>query len=285
MPVVEVAVGGVSFRAEEQRDARYGAFWAAFSSGGFEPATVELLRRRLGPGRTFLDGGAWIGPFTLLAASLGASVIAFEPDPCARAALEANLALNPSLIGRVEVRSEALAARSGRAQLDGSVVGLGNGRSQLSHLRLRLRRPDSATETPGGRPVGPVDAAIAEVELLDAGALDLSSVDVVKLDLEGAEYEVLPALAAALRRHRPLLLLSVHGGDPHRMTAPQRVVHRLRAAPSATRLLWPLRTYPSVARIDSNRSTGWRWLSPRQRVVLPFRLGEYELVAATSSEF
>ncbi len=88
MRVVDVSMGAVSFRAEERSQARYGSFWATFAVGTFELATVSVLEAELGPGRRFLDIGAWIGPFTVLAAALGAQVTAFEPDPVAVAALD-----------------------------------------------------------------------------------------------------------------------------------------------------------------------------------------------------
>lgn len=138
MTVVDVSLGAVSFRAEERSQERYGSFWATFAAGTFEPATVSVLEAELGPGRRFLDIGAWIGPFTLLANALGAQVTAFEPDPVAVAALRNNLALNASLAERVEVRPVAVAASAGSVRLDGGTLGLGNGLS-----RVRLGRPAS----------------------------------------------------------------------------------------------------------------------------------------------
>ncbi len=58
---------------------------------------IELVRRALRGGGDFVDVGAHVGMYTV-AASLAMSsqgrVLAFEPNPAARAQLEANLALN-----------------------------------------------------------------------------------------------------------------------------------------------------------------------------------------------
>ncbi len=42
-------------------------------------------------------------------------------------------------------------------------------------------------------------------------ATDLSRVSLVKMDIEGAEFHVLPSLLPWLKRHRPALYLSTHG--------------------------------------------------------------------------
>ena len=44
-----------------------------------------------------------------------------------------------------------------------------------------------------------------------AGALGLRPPDLVKMDVEGAEVAALPGMQATLARHRPILLLELHG--------------------------------------------------------------------------
>jgi FkbM family methyltransferase len=62
--------------------------------GCWEPPLARLLRKRLRPGMTFLDIGAHIGYFTILAATLvgpTGHVFAVEPDPGNAPLLRANL--------------------------------------------------------------------------------------------------------------------------------------------------------------------------------------------------
>ena len=61
---------------------------------GWEADTFEFVRRNVTPGGLMLDIGAWIGPIGLYAASLGARVIALEPDPVSIASLRENARLN-----------------------------------------------------------------------------------------------------------------------------------------------------------------------------------------------
>jgi FkbM family methyltransferase len=63
--------------------------------GLHEFADMALLLHLLGPGDSFVDAGANIGSYTILAAKIcGARVDAFEPDPGTAAALRRNIAAN-----------------------------------------------------------------------------------------------------------------------------------------------------------------------------------------------
>ena len=266
---IEVAVGDLRFRVVPEPDARYGAFWPLLSSGEFEPATVAVLTSRLGPGTTFVDVGAWIGPFTLLAAALGARVVAYEPDPMAFASLVRNVALNPTLSSRIELHQRAVSARGGTLVLDGGVHGLGNGRSHLS---------------------GRATAGLAAATVATIGATALATVaahaecTVLKIDIEGGEFAVVPRLARYLRAHRPTLLLSLHGRDPMEVLAGRLGWLRLLAvrlcdAPRRARLLWALRSYPTIQRSGHRRAVEWSTLSRWDRLALVVRAGETELLA------
>jgi len=89
--------------------------WAA---GCFEPNEMAFLASVLGPGMTFIDVGANIGLFTLLAGALvapGGTLVAVEPSPREEASLRHNLAANGRLGTRI--RTEALGRAEGTATL------------------------------------------------------------------------------------------------------------------------------------------------------------------------
>lgn len=72
-------------------------FEYAMALNSFEIATAHVIRRLLGPGDVFVDGGANIGVFTLLASRrVGpeGQVYAFEPHPDFRLRLQEHLYLN-----------------------------------------------------------------------------------------------------------------------------------------------------------------------------------------------
>src|SRR5207244_2689997 len=81
---------------------------------GVEDPDVALVGSLLAPGDIFIDGGAHVGMFTLVAAARvgpAGKVLAFEPAPAARAQLLQNLAL--SRFPWVEVSDRALADCAG----------------------------------------------------------------------------------------------------------------------------------------------------------------------------
>ncbi|MDH4146247.1 MAG: FkbM family methyltransferase [Acidimicrobiia bacterium] len=266
-----IHLAGVSYRVD---DTSHPEFWDRLASGTFEPATVAALAALCGPGRNVVDVGAWLGPFTLLAAALGARVLAYEPDPVARAGLWANLALNPTLSDAIEVRAEALWAGDGSALLDGGDHGLGNSLSSLSPART------------GAETGGPTGVRLAEVRTVDAARAAAEpawrDAAVVKIDIEGGEYTVVPALAAFLAEHRPSVLLSLHSFDLRDLRYgrfhPRTTLKRLAGARRRVRLFRALRHYGSWHLATGDAGQPWRRLSRRDLAALAVRLSECDLL-------
>jgi FkbM family methyltransferase len=97
---------GAAFDVLEPEVAHAAGFWHEFGAGRWEPKALERVAQLLRAGviaaavnprvavPLFFDIGAWVGPYTLMAADLGARVVALEPDPAARKQLEANATAN-----------------------------------------------------------------------------------------------------------------------------------------------------------------------------------------------
>ena len=174
--------------------ARPDGFWERFDSGTWEPWTLRVLAERLRPGARYIDIGAWIGPTVLAAAAAGALVEGFEPDPGALPELRANLDANPRLAQRVTIHPVALAATRASRML----FFWGDAGDSMSSLVHRAR---SASE-----------GALVNVEPIRdwLGRPAFDAADLIKIDIEGGEYELIPAMHAYLARKRPDLLLSMH---------------------------------------------------------------------------
>jgi FkbM family methyltransferase len=155
-------------------------------TGAYEPGLQDALVRLLGPGMTVWDVGAHIGFFSLLAARLvgsGGAVHAFEPMAANRERLTAGVALNEA--ANVVVHDRAVSARPGSAELH-------------AHEHSTMW---SLLDT--GRAGEPVD-----VVTLDLLAGELGAPDLVKIDVEGAEVDVLRGGATLLAGEaRPALLV------------------------------------------------------------------------------
>jgi FkbM family methyltransferase len=188
-PTVSVPAG---FRAVRRPD----EFWEKVAQGIWEPATVRVLETVLTPASTHIDVGAWIGPTVLLAATRADHVLAFEPDPVAYAELDRNVALNPDLASRVDLRREALFDRSSVMRMASNSDHLGDSGASLIHRDV-TRRETVNVPTLDARQVAAEPA--------------FAACDLIKIDIEGAEYVVVPRLAQWLRLRQPVLLLGLHG--------------------------------------------------------------------------
>jgi FkbM family methyltransferase len=221
--VRSVTVGGCTFNVVAGRHDR---FWDDCEAG-WEATTFEVLTSRLSAGSTFVDVGSWIGPMTLAAASCGARVIAYEPDPTAADELAENIAANPGF--EVEVRRVALWTSTGHRELRGGPVGLGESMSSLTGRSGRIGSTTVATlDGEDAARAWPVDA-------------------LAKIDVEGAEYRLVPRLRPFLAG-RPTVILSVHAYEVRASLARwpsfvRRPVHHVRHAARTVPLLWAIRGY------------------------------------------
>jgi FkbM family methyltransferase len=166
-------------------------FWDKVESGRWEPETLALIDRQVAPGSTFLDLGAWVGPTALYAAARGARVIALEADPVALAQLRRNLAVNPALAQRIEVLARAVHAAKGR-------VALG--------ARRKAGDSMSSVLIPAGAATWMADTITPHALAARIGPGRLF----VKVDIEGGEYELLPAMQPLVDRPDCRVLVSFH---------------------------------------------------------------------------
>jgi len=180
----------------------FGAWWvvgnSTIDSGllwrGFETAELRFVEKFLEPGMCVLDVGAHHGLYTLLASKRVGSrgrVIAFEPSPRERLVLARNLRLNSS--SNVRIENYALGHEASKAQL----FLVGGGEDGCNSLRP------------------PAVAATTRTVLVDVTSIDdyllnasINIVDFVKLDVEGAEREVLLGASGLLGASSPPVILA-----------------------------------------------------------------------------
>ncbi|WP_188190370.1 FkbM family methyltransferase [Nonomuraea sp. SYSU D8015] len=163
-----------------------------YYAGRYEPDVLRFLRRELRGGDVVADVGAHIGVHALAAARLlrpaGGRVIAFEPASDSAAKLRAAARRNGL---RVEVVQTALGAHPGTAGL------YGDARYDAADAGVRSQYGDAAL-------VEQVPVRVFDDWAAEAG---LSRLDVVKIDVEGAEAAVLAGMSRSLRTLRPRAVL------------------------------------------------------------------------------
>ena len=171
---------------------------AAEFTSGFEDATLQFFDAALPFCRRLIDVGGYLGMLSLYAADRVEEVTVYEPSPSHQAFLQANLALNPESARRTTIVPAALAAEAGEHTLYRKAFA-DSGASLFPVVeRQRLLR---------GAPEATVSVLEAAPALVEAG---LDAATLLKIDIEGAEYEVIPAIADLLHRGLPFLQVSFH---------------------------------------------------------------------------
>jgi FkbM family methyltransferase len=174
-------------------DIRFPSRYSRFYPAGYEPGLFKFIERNCLPGSTFLDCGAHFGLFSVVASkAVGeiGNVIAFEPMPEIRAILESVVSLNNCT--NVKIRAEALSLERGKA----TFYLTGNDISNANSLVRQDRHAGNITV-----PVTTIDQVRAEMNL---------RINCIKIDVEGAEYDLLRGASKTLRSDRPVLFLSLH---------------------------------------------------------------------------
>ncbi len=177
----------------------------------YEPELAAAVRDALRPGDVFLDIGANVGFFSILAARLvgdSGRVVAFEPHPQAAARLEEAVAVN-GLSDRIGLVQAAVGRAAGTTRLfmtDDSVLSTTDpARSPLAGEYTFARHVDVPQITLGG--------------WLDVHPELSRRVRAIKIDVEGTEAEVVEGALASLRTCGDAVILceTVAGGVADRM--------------------------------------------------------------------
>lgn len=164
-------------------------------AGTYERPVQRLFEQFVAKGDVVFDIGANVGFFTLLAAKLvgpTGRVFAFEPLPRNVEYIERHLALN-----RVENATVLPLALSRAA---------GVARFNIAESPSMGRLSESGTLE--------VETASLD-ELLRSGRIAAPAF--IKMDVEGAECDVLNGAKEMLAEHRPAILLSAHGWQQHEL--------------------------------------------------------------------
>jgi FkbM family methyltransferase len=180
----------------------------AFVYDSWEPEVTHAIDRSVAPGMTVADIGAQSGFYTLLLSKrvgLDGKVIAFEPLPANYRLLDENIRLNN--IENVIIRHEAVGDHSGEVSF---------------HFPTEepslIAGPVLAADSKG---IFPVDC----VSLDDFVSRRQIKLDLIKMDVEGAEGSVLDGALRTLTQFHPILIIELHdvGDYPRRHPVPIRL--------------------------------------------------------------
>lgn len=166
--------------------------------GAFEKdvlQTAKCLFKKYGPG-LFVDVGAYVGLYSVLAAKFGWRVLAFEPNPLSLLLLKYNLLMN-RVNNLVLVVNKAVGDREG-------IVTFRLGMSPSESSLTKFLSEDRV----GG--IVRVEIVPLDVVLEEARIYELL---VMKIDVEGAGFEVLKGALKSIKTYRPYIIFEVHKGS------------------------------------------------------------------------
>jgi FkbM family methyltransferase len=149
--------------------------------GVWEPRTTNYIKSHLKRGQIFIDVGAQMGYFTILASELGAKVYAFEPSTLNRELLLKNTQGCKS----VKVFAGALSNRTDIAKL---FTGKTSGENSLNKNYHN-------------------GEGFEEVNCVTFDSLRLPTPDFVKIDVEGHEKQVLEGMRSVLKTKKPITII------------------------------------------------------------------------------
>jgi FkbM family methyltransferase len=175
-----------------------GSSAAAYVLGIFKPDLQKFMELNLKQGSVFYDVGANVGFFSLLAARLAGSegrVISFEPIDENVSKLSENARRNQ--FGNVRIFPIALGAVNGERTF------------QLSESPTWGKFKGVAQELPD-RYVTDTTVRVRRLDDL-LSAEKLTPPDFIKIDVEGAELEVIEGARDTLLHYGPTLMIELHG--------------------------------------------------------------------------
>jgi len=164
-----------------------GILIAASNGRILHPRLTEIFRAVIQPGDTFVDGGANMGFYSLLAAKalMGSGrVLSFEPDPRNLPILHSNIRIN-GLDGLIRIEPKALSDTESESDFWSA--------PENAWAGSLVKRPGVKSKP------FTVSATTLDQYII---SMDLERVDIIKLDIEGAEPRALRGMRGALRTAR-----------------------------------------------------------------------------------
>ena len=157
----------------------------------------------------YIDIGSWIGPTVLYAANFYKRVIALEPDPVALERLKQNISVNN--YRNITVMDKALSNINDKIKFGGNGE-LGNSESTMlvnNSQYITGDWGDRWTSAERSQNIIEVDGITID-RLVEEQKIDPATIALVKMDIEGGEFILIPELINFLFEHDIPLYISLH---------------------------------------------------------------------------
>ena len=164
------------------------------TNGYYEKETFEEIKKNLSKGSVFIDGGANIGFFSILTSKLVGSsgkVICFEPTDSCYAYLLKNIKINRRK--NIYLEKKAISSQNGTVQFkinknseENSIVSNFNKKKFLQNNIIKIKSTTIDTHCKKKK---------------------ISQVDLIKLDIEGQEYEAIKGSSKIIKKNRNIKII------------------------------------------------------------------------------
>lgn len=196
---IEISIKGRKLYIDLTDDFYGESWWRNLESLKYEPDTLNFIERETDANTIFLDIGVANGGMTLMAALCGAIVYSYEPFPTMFEVTKRNIELNIDIKNRIQLKNVAISSRSGKIFFS---------KEADSKILSSIVFPEKITEQVEIEVLSLKD----EIEKLTDRYPDKKIV--IKMDIEGAEWETLSdnLVLNSLRECNALLLIALHPG-------------------------------------------------------------------------
>ena len=200
MNKLEISIGKLKFWVNQEG---YESYWKLVNQGKWEPETFSVFDSNIDEQTLFIDVGGWIGSTSLYAAQIAKKTLILEPDPIAFKRLKENLDLNLNILPKnINIFNLALWYK----------------KTSISFFSFSQPGDSSSSiiRNPKNKIKGALEKYSFEAETITFGNL-IKQIDIgeykkifVKIDIEGAEYELFNSLLDKLSKINAVFLVSVH---------------------------------------------------------------------------
>lgn len=190
-----IKIGNVEFNVADTDNQNHINHWNYVNNGSWEPETFKIFKQFLDNNHSYVDMGAWIGSTVLYGCQISKHVYAAEPDVVALESLKNNIKANPELVDKITLYEGCIADRNGIANIaaPGGKHALGQSATSLLHTKIvQSKRVELIT----------FDGFINKCNIVDC--------NFIKMDIEGSEGTVLPAMKEYIQNIKPVLYVSFH---------------------------------------------------------------------------
>lgn len=183
----------------------YSLNWFSNFFNKWEKETFFILDHYKNKEGIYIDIGSWLGPTVLYSSKKYKKIISIEADPVALNMLKKNIVSNK--LKNIEIVEKCLSNNSGKKIKFGSNGKLGNSMSTMltSYQNIDSKRSKWINEKDEF-----VEVETITLEKILSDLKWKEKISLIKIDIEGGEAIVIPALKNFLSIYRPPLYISLH---------------------------------------------------------------------------